>query len=184
MEDAVSVWMILLFVLIGVIVIFGGLALYVFSFKNKLSKSFDLVTSASSKMDQIMKTRYDLVANLIKLSQNQLKNAEVFEKVVQARYSCLASDTIEEKEKNEPELVRSLKTLFEEIKGRKLEKNEDFANIVQQLEEIDADILDAKRTYNANVQMFNHLLDLPFSKMFCKNKKYTKVKTFEIDLVK
>lgn len=177
-------WIVILIVCLVAVVLVGFLALWIFSIRSKFSRLKEEVRVAFLSMEQQMKKRYDLVAKLIQISQNVFENGnENLEKVVQARYSCLASESIEEKEKNEPYLVKSLENLFFEAKkSKKSKKNQDFSEIEKQLEEIDVDILDAKRSYNAKVEAFNHLIDSSVAIFVGKKAKDQKAQIFHIDL--
>ncbi len=112
---------------------------------------------AFSTMDIYLKKRYDLIPNLVEAVKGYATHEkETLEKVVQARNMAVASNSIAERQQNENMLSNSLKSLFAVTENYpELKADGGFMNLQNQLEQIETDISQSRKYYNAVVKTYN-----------------------------
>jgi LemA protein len=140
--------MIILIAIIAVIVIF------VIGVYNSFIRLKNLCDNAWSDVDVQLKRRYDLIPNLVNTVKGYAKHEkQLFENVTKARAEATAAKTPGEQAKAENMLTSALRQLFAVAENYpELKANTNFLNLQSSLSEIESDIQNARRYYNAVVR--------------------------------
>jgi Uncharacterized conserved protein len=142
--------------------------------KNKIEEAF-------ATIDVYLKKRFDLVPNLVETVKGYAAHErQTLDEVIAARNSVASSSTTEERLQNENILSGTLRSLFAVSEAYpNLKANENFMDLQRQLQQIENDIANARKYYNANVRMFNtKLLTFP-TNLIANHFKFTKQPMFE-----
>ncbi len=176
-------WGILLIVLGALLLIGICVAAWWVSTFNKLVAMKNDVDEAFSTMDVYMKKRYDIIPNLVETVKGYAKHEkQALEDVMKARYSSMTANTPEEKAKNENWLSGTLKTLFSISENYPdLKANQSFQNLMESLKNIETEIANARKYYNAVVKNFNTKIEMFPSSFVARKHKFEKRVLFEID---
>lgn len=172
------VWIILVVILLIVFVLVGWFT----STYNGLLKQKMSVKNAFADMDAYLKKRYDLIPNLVETVKGYTKHeSETLTAVIEARNKAMNSTDPSAKMEAEDTLskcVSKLIALQEAYPELKAEKQ--FTNLSTQLEQMEKDILNSRRYYNAVVTKFNTAI-ATFPNVIVANMcHYTEEKLFEI----
>lgn len=155
--------MLIIVLLIVVLIIVVFIATYnnFIVLRNKNDEAF-------STMDIFLKKRYDLVPNLVEAVKGYAKHErETLEQVVKARNIAASSKDIEEKQQGEAMLSNTLKSLFAVAESYpELKADGGFINLQNQLKEVETDISQARKYYNAIVKTYNTNVEMFPSNMF------------------
>lgn len=146
----------------GIWLIVGGvillLILWVISTYNSLVTLRNKCEEAFSSMDVFLKKRFDLIPNFVETVKGYAKHeSETLEKVIAARNSIQASGAdVEERMKNENLLQGTLRSLFAVAEAYPdLKANTNFLDLQNQLKNIETEIEQSRRFYNAVVNKYN-----------------------------
>jgi LemA protein len=147
-------WVILAIVLIILIV-------YI-SIYNKIIKMNNRIEASFAQIDAHLKQRYDLVPNLVEIVKGYAKHEkETLTSVIEARNMAIGASSIEEKEAANKTLAGALKSVFALAESYPdLKANEGFVKLQTQLTNIEEQILQARKYYNAVVREFNNLVEV------------------------
>jgi LemA protein len=147
-----------LLVILGIFlaVIIFGVAIY-----NRLIRLRNTVKSSWSDIDVQLKKRYDLVPNLVETVKGYASHEKtVFENVTKARSMAMQASTPADKAKAENFLRDTLKSLFALAEAYpELKANANFMQLQSQLKELEDNIENARRYFNAVVRDFNILIE-------------------------
>ncbi|MGB9715005.1 MAG: LemA family protein [Thermodesulfovibrionales bacterium] len=146
--------LIILGVILGIIV--SAIAIY-----NKLIRLRNTVKSSWADIDVQCKKRYDLVPNLVETVKGYASHERtLFEKVTEARTTAMHASSPSEKAKAENMLTETLKTLFAVAEAYPdLKASTNFLQLQSQLKELEDNIENARRYYNAVVRDYNILIE-------------------------
>ncbi len=113
--------------------------------------------NAWSDVDVHLKKRHDLVPNLVETVKGYARHErETLERVVRARNQAMDAASTAAKANAETALTESLRGLFALAESYPdLKANEGFLRLQQDLSQIEDDIANARRYYNAVVRDFN-----------------------------
>ncbi len=113
--------------------------------------------NAWSDVDVHLKKRHDLVPNLVETVKGYARHEqETLERVVRARNQAMGAASTAAKANAETALTESLRGLFALAESYPdLKANEGFLRLQQDLSQIEDDIANARRYYNAVVRDFN-----------------------------
>ncbi len=108
-------------------------------------------------MDVYLKKRWDLIPNLVETVKSYAKHErESLEAVVQARNLAIHSGNVTELQKHEHSLNGGLKHLFVLSEAYPdLKANQNFITLQNQLHDVEEDIMQARKYYNAVVKAYN-----------------------------
>jgi LemA protein len=139
---------VILIAIIAVIVIF------VIGAYNGFIRLRNLCDNAWSDVDVQLKRRYDLIPNLVNTVKGYAKHEkQLFENVTKARAEATAAKTPAEQSKAENMLTSALRQLFAVAENYpELKANTNFLSLQSSLSEIESDIQNARRYYNAVVR--------------------------------
>ena len=139
--------------IIGV-VMFLVFIIYIY---NKLVRLRYAVRNSWSDIDVHLKKRYELLPNLIEdVKGYAAHESETFTKITQLRTAAMNAQTPNEKAKVDNMLTQTLKSIFAVAEAYpELKANEHFKEIMANMKEIDDNIEQARRYYNASVRDYN-----------------------------
>lgn len=168
--------LIILGIILGVIV--AGIAIY-----NKLIRLRNTVKSSWSDIDVQCKKRYDLVPNLVETVKGYASHERtLFEKVTEARTIAMRSSSPAEKAKAENMLTEVLKTLFAVAEAYPdLKASTNFLQLQSQLKELEDNIENARRYYNAVVRDYNILIESFPSNLIASSFNFKQEEFFELE---
>ncbi|MBM4322500.1 MAG: LemA family protein [Deltaproteobacteria bacterium] len=147
--------------LLVILIIIVVLVAAVVSIYNKLVRLRNTVKSSWSDIDVQCKKRFDLVPNLVETVKGYATHEKtVFEKVTQARAMAMQASSPAEMAKAENMIRDTLKSLFAVAEAYpELKANANFMQLQTQLQELENNIENARRYYNAVVRDFNILIE-------------------------
>jgi len=116
-----------------------------------------MVKNAWSDIFVQLKKRYDLVPNLVETVKGYASHEKsLFENVTKARAEAINASSPSDKAKAENLLTESLKSLFAVAEAYpELKANVNFTQLQSQLKELEDNIENARRYYNAVVRDYN-----------------------------
>ncbi len=176
--------MIALIVILAVVVL--AVVIYAFwyiSTKNKLISLRNDMEESYSAMDVHMKKRYDLIPNLVETCKGYTKHeSETLTRVTQARSLAIAAAP-SEKAAAEKELSSSLRTLLNAVQENypELKADSQFNNLSDQLEQIEHEIANSRKYYNAKVKIINNKIEQFPSSIVANRMKLERYSFFEIE---
>lgn len=141
-----------------ILIILAGIISYTISIYNDLVTKRNQVKSSWSKIDVQLKRRTDLIPNLVEIVKGYAQHEkETFSQVSQARASLMNARNIDDIQKSNSQLSRSLVNLFA-IAERypELKANTNFLNLQGQLQESEDKIATYKERFNNFVLVYNN----------------------------
>ncbi len=178
MENMTWLW-----ILIGVVVIIVVIIAiwYIWAY-NKFIKMKNNIEEAFSTIDVYLKKRFDLIPNLVETVKGYAKHESgTLEKVTAARNAVASSSTTEERLQNENILSGTLRSLFAVSEAYPdLKANTNFMDLQRQLNQIETDIANARKFYNANVKEFNTSLQTFPTNLIARKFKFEKQPMYEV----
>lgn len=143
-------------------IILGIIIIYIFTTFNSLVRLNNKIKEAFSTMDVYLKKRWDLIPNIVETVKGYAKHEkDTFEKITKMRSSTYDSLTDEEKIKTNEELTKGigkLIALVEDYPDLKASKN--FQKLSEDLTQIEDEIANSRKYYNAVVRMFNNKVEM------------------------
>ncbi|MCR5187290.1 MAG: LemA family protein [Treponema sp.] len=136
---------ILVLLVLWVIITYNGFI----RIRNKFDESF-------ATMDVYLKKRFDLIPNLVATVKGYAKHeAETLEKVIEAR-NAGTRNTVDEKVEDENQITGAIRQIFALGESYpELKANTNFQELQKQLSDIEEDIANSRKYYNAIVKQFN-----------------------------
>lgn len=155
--------------------------LYVIIGYNNLVKLRNNVKEGYATMDVYLKKRFDLIPNLVETVKGYAKHeSETLERVISARSNIQSATNTEEKLRNESELSNTLKSLFALGEAYPdLKANSNFVQLQKQLQQIEEDIANARKYYNAVVKELNNQIEMFPSNILSNLFGFKKMPMFE-----
>jgi len=172
-----------LWILIGVVVAVIVIIViwYIWAYNNFIRMKNN-IEEAFATIDVYLKKRFDLIPNLVETVKGYAQHESgTLEKVTAARNSVAGSSTTEERLQNENILSGTLRSLFAVAEAYPdLKANTNFMDLQRQLNQIETDIANARKFYNANVKEFNtRLLTFP-TNLIARKFKFEKQPMYEV----
>ena len=140
------------------LILLAGIISYTISIYNDLVTKRNQVKNSWSKIDVQLKRRTDLIPNLVEVVKGYAKHEhDTFTQVSQARASLMNARNIEDIQKSNSQLSRSLVNLFA-IAERypELKANTNFLNLQGQLQESEDKIAIYRERFNNFVLVYNN----------------------------
>lgn len=168
---------------IGIGVVAVLIAIWVIGAYNGFVKMRNKVEEAFATMDVYLKKRYDLIPNLVETVKGYAKHeAQTLENVIAARNMAAGAKTTEEKVAGENALQGTLKSLFAIAEAYPdLKANSNFISLQAQLTEMEGEIANSRKYYNAIVKEFNTKVEVFPSNIIAKLFKFTRKTMFEVE---
>jgi len=173
----------ILFVLLGLVVVFGLILVTIY---NGLIRLKNRVDEAWSDIDVQLKRRYDLIPNLVDTVKGYAAHEQAtFEKVVQARNAAMSAQATGDSEaqgRAEDTLSGTLKSIFALAENYPdLKANQNFLELQRELADTENKIQASRRFYNSNVRDFNTKIEVFPNNIMAKWLKFVTRKFFEIE---
>lgn len=146
------------------------------SYRNKVKESMALI-------DIQLKTRFDLIPNLVETVKGYTKHEEkVFKSVAKLRNLALNSTDEKEKLDCANKVVPMMKSIIAIAEGYpELKSGVLFQDLMEQLSDIEDRIAASRRIYDMNVNTFNTLLERFPNNVFAKSFGFERMELFRID---
>jgi LemA protein len=170
---------IVLGIVIAVVVI---IVLWYISAYNRFIKMKNNIEEAFATIDVYLKKRFDMIPNLVETVKGYAAHEkETLQNVIAARNSVANSSTTQERLQNENMLTNTLRSLFAVSEAYpNLKADSSFLNLQAQIQQVETDLVNARKYYNANVKMFNtKLLTFP-TNLIARHFKFEKQPMFEV----
>lgn len=157
-------------------------AMFIFYY-NKFIRLGNQGDESFSGIDVQLKRRHDLIPNIVETVKGYAKHeSSTLEKVVQARNMAMNAVGVEHKAQAENMITGALKSLFALSESYPdLKANQNFINLQNTLSEIEDNIQNARRYYNAVIRDFNILCESFPSVIVAKMFNFSKRAFFEIN---
>ena len=170
----------LIWIIIAIIIV---LAIAFVGMYNSFIKLKNSCEEAFSTMDLYMKTRFDLIPNLVETVKGYAAHEkETLEKVMAARNGVQSAATVEEKMAQENVLTGTLKSLFAVAEAYPdLKANTNFLDLQNQLNLVEEDIANSRKYYNAVVKQFNTKCEMFPSNIIASMFHFERKPMFEVD---
>ena len=136
-----------------------------------------------SSIDVQLKRRYNLIPNLVETVKGYAKHEkQTLENVVKARNMAMGTQNVKEKAQAENMLTGALKTIFALAENYPdLKANQNFLGLQKTLADIENDIQNARRYYNAVVRDYDILCEAFPTVIIANMFNFTKCEFFEIE---
>lgn len=178
MENMTWLWVLIGIVAAVVVII---VIWYIWAYNNFI-KMKNNIEEAFATIDVYLKKRFDLIPNLVETVKGYAKHeSSTLENVTAARSNVANSSTTEERLQNENILSGTLRSLFAVAEAYPdLKANTNFMDLQQQLKQVEMDIANARKFYNANVRQFNTSLQTFPTNLIARKFKFEKQPMFEV----
>jgi len=170
-----------MYILLGVLallILFAGIALY-----NSLVSKKNRIEYAFSSIDVMLKQRRDLIPNLVATAQQYMKHEEsIFTKIAELRNGIqTAADQSQERFNLEGQLGAALRQFSLNVENYPdLKANTNFIQLQRSLNEVEAQIAAARRTYNSAVFEYNNAIEMFPSSIVASSMGLQREQSFEI----
>lgn len=168
-----------LYIILGVVVvlIISYIAIY-----NGFVNVKNGIEEAYATIDVYLKKRFDLIPNLVETVKGYAKHeSATLEQVTAARNSVAASSSTQERIESENILSGTLRSLFAVAEAYPdLKANVNFMDLQKQLQQVEMDLVNARKYYNANVKTFNIKLSSFPSNLVGKVHGFSRQPMFEV----
>lgn len=166
-------------IIIAVIIV---IALFIIGIYNSLVQLRNKVRNQWSQIDVVLKTRADLIPNLVETVKGYAKHeSETLEAVIQARNTYVSATTPEDQMKASGEITNALSKLFALSESYpELKANTNFMDLQQKLTETEDKIRYARQFYNDAVNKYNNKVEMFPSNIVAGMFHFEAAKLFEI----
>ena len=150
---------------------------------NSFVKMRNTCEEAWATIDVYLKKRYDLIPNLVETVKGYAKHESgTLEKVIAARNAAMSADAPRDKIAAENALTGTLRSLFAVAEAYpQLQANTNFLDLQNQLKQIEAELANARKYYNATVKQFNTKIQLFPASLVAGSMKNEKFAYFEVE---
>lgn len=149
---------------------------------NKLVRLRNDANEGYSTMDVYLKKRFDMIPNLVETVKGYAKHeSSTLENVIRARNQVIDAKNIDEKLKSENMLTSTLRSLFAVAEAYPdLKANTNFIQLQNSIEEIEAEISNSRKYYNATVKALNNACEVFPSNIVANMFKFEKMSMYEV----
>ena len=140
-----------------------------------------MISLLNASLTVYLKKRYELVPNMVETVKGYAKHEkETLDAVIKARNSAMSAKGTSKVEK-EDALSGTLKNLFALSESYPdLKANTNFVSLQEQLQNIEQDIANSRKYYNAVVKMLNTKIEMFPSNFIAKWFHFSKRDMFEV----
>lgn len=150
---------------------------------NSFVKNKNKVKTAWSDIDIYLKKRNDIIPNLVEIVKGfASQEKEVLENIVKYRTQTQINNTSkEDRVASEMKLSGALQSMFAVVENYPdLKSNQNFLALQNSLSEIENDIEDSRRYYNAVVRDYNNTIEIFPGLLFAKLFNFSSENSFEV----
>ncbi|AEC01440.1 LemA family protein [Parasphaerochaeta coccoides] len=149
----------IIWIIIALVVI---VVLYAISVYNRLVRLRNQGEEAEAAIDAHLKQRYDLVPNLVETVKGYAQHEQkTLTAVIEARNMAVNATGLEARDAADKTFASTLKTLFAVAEAYPdLKANKGFLDLQTQLQKIEAELLNARKYYNAIIKQFNTVIEI------------------------
>ena len=150
---------------------------------NSFVKMRNTCEEAWATIDVYLKKRYDLIPNLVETVKGYAKHESgTLEKVIAARNAAMSADAPRDKIAAENALTGTLRSLFAVAEAYpQLQANTNFLDLQNQLKQIEAELANARKYYNATVRQINTKMEAFPSNIIASMMHLKKFDYYEIE---
>ena len=166
------------------IIIAGVIAVFLILIYNNLVAKKNQVANAFSTIDVLLKKRFDLIPNLIKMVKRYMQHeVDVLTQVTDMRTKALSGHmTDAEMVEMDQKISGALGKIMVAVENYPdLKASENFISLQASLNEVEEQISAARRAYNASVKDYNNALEMFPSNIVAGLMRYQRKVFFEID---
>ena len=166
------------------LIVVGVIVLLLILLYNSLVGKKNQVATAFSSIDVLLKKRFDLIPNLIKMVQRYMQHeVDVLTRVTEMRARAMSgqmsdADTVA-MDREVSGVIGKIMLAAENYPD--LKASENFINLQASLNEVEEQISAARRAYNASVKDYNNALEMFPSNIVARLMRYQQKVFFEID---
>lgn len=163
--------------IIGIIVVVL-IILFIYFF-NSFTMKRNMVNNAFAAIDTQLKLRFDLIPNLVGAASKYMKHeSETLTKIAEMRSNA---STIAEKSALDAKLTGSLRNFMVQVEAYpELQASDSIMHLQCSLNEIEAQLAAARRTYNSAATDFNNSVQMFPGCIFAPLMRFKKFDLFEI----
>ena len=168
----------ILYVIIGIVLL---ILIYLFITFNSFIKLENTVNETFATMDVYLKKRWDLIPNLVETVKGYAKHEkETLEAVIKLRSSDYDSFSSDEKLNTNEKISKGIGKIMALAESYpNLKANENFINLSKELVNVENEIAQTRKYYNAVVRLFNNKVEMIPSNAVAKIFGYKSKKMFE-----
>lgn len=170
--------MMVIYIVLGIVLI---LFIYFFIVYNSLVQSRNRVIEAFSTMDVYLKKRWDLIPSIVEVVKGYAKHEKsTLEEVTKLRSGNYDefddNKKVQVNQKIRPQLskIMAITESYPELKA-----NEEFQNLSNNLRQVEDDIANARKYYNATVRIMNNKIEMFPSNIIAKAFGFKTYEMFE-----
>ncbi|MGN0817977.1 MAG: LemA family protein [Candidatus Coproplasma sp.] len=180
MSPAVIVVIVVVAVLLLLAII---IACWAIGARNNFVRMRNTAEEAFATIDVYLKKRYDLIPNLVETVKGYAKHeSETLQKVIAARNNAASATTTAEKIEADANLSNAIKSInIVAERYPELKANTNFIDLSNQLKNIESELANARKYYNATVKTFNTEKDVFPKSIIAKRMRLEKFPYFELD---
>lgn len=166
------------YIIIAIIVL---IVLYVLVVYNKLISLNNKVKEAFSTMDVYLKKRWDLIPNLVESVKGYAKHEKnALEEITKLRNKTYDKMSNDEKIKANEQLTGNINKIMAIAESYPdLKASENFINLSKELSNVEDEIANSRKYYNAVVRIFNNKVQMFPSNLIAHMIGYTPKAMFE-----
>jgi LemA protein len=168
-----------LIIVLAVIVL---LAVWLISGYNGFVKKRNRVEEGFATMDVYLKKRFDIIPNLVSTVKGYAKHEkETLAEVVKARNNAISAKDLDERVTQENAISGALGKLFALAENYpNLKADSQFLDLQRQLENVENDIAQSRKYYNAVVKEFNTKCEMFPASIIAKMFSFKRFNMFEV----
>lgn len=178
MPDGTTLWIAL--AVVGVII--AVIAIWAVIIYNRFIRLANDIEESASTIQVYEKKRFDLIPNLVRTVKGYAAHeTDIFDRVTSARERVLSAKTPQERAEGEAALGSAMDRLFAVAEAYPdLKASANFLDLQAQLGQIEGEIANARKYYNANVKLYNtQLLTWP-TRVIARRHGFTKKPLYEV----
>src|SRR6185369_12099612 len=170
-------------VLIIILVVIALIIFMVIGLYNSLVQLRVRADAAWSDIDVQLKRRHDLIPNLVETVKGYAAHEKgTFENIAKWRSAAMGATTPQDRAQAEGQLTMALKGLFAVAEAYpQLRANENFMSLQNSLTQIESDVQNSRRYYNAVVRDYNTRIATFPANMIAGSLGFTPRQFFELD---
>jgi len=146
-----------------ILIVVAVVVVFIIAMYNNLIRKRNEVDNAFGGMDVQLKKRYDLIPNLVStVKQYASHEKELLTNITELRAQASSGKmSNDEKVELDNKISQAMKSIMINVENYPdLKANENFMHLQRSLNEVEAQISAARRTYNAVITMYNNAIQV------------------------